>query len=225
MGISLQKAIHASQVLADDIEFQIHDSTWLDGMEIGVLEGVGNNANLKGILCGATHGKAHTVHGNASLVHRKIASSHHIRRSLVLERELETALLILHLGTYRRLIHMTLHDVPVKTTVHLHGTFHIHLISHAEQAEIGAFESFAHGRHRIAPVLYAHHREANSIVSHALVDGQLIHERTLQSEMNILLVLPYGNHLCGFFYNTRKHVNDLMNLTAKVVQIRPITKK
>ena len=52
---------HAGNVFADDVEFEVDGCSYLNGMEIGVVVGVWDNANLEGVGCGIADGEADAV--------------------------------------------------------------------------------------------------------------------------------------------------------------------
>ena len=70
---ALQKAVHTSQVLANDIKLYVHNRTGLDIVEVGILESIGNDAHLEGILRGAAYRQTDTIHGYTTLIYSKIA--------------------------------------------------------------------------------------------------------------------------------------------------------
>ena len=68
---------HAADVLADDVELQIDDGSGLDISEIGVLVGVGDDANryiaFVALHIGLADREAHAVNGDGPFVHAVIA--------------------------------------------------------------------------------------------------------------------------------------------------------
>ena len=172
----LEQAVHACQILAYDVELEVHHGAYLEVVEVGVLEGVGNDAYLEGVFRGAAYGEGDAIDGDAALVHAEVAAAHHVLAALVLEGELPGALLVVDGNATGRLVDMPLHYVAVQAAVHEHGTLHIDLVAHGEQTYIGALQSLAHGGDGVGAVLKAHHGEADAVVRHALVNTQLLYE-------------------------------------------------
>ena len=50
-------------------------------------------------------------------------------------------------------IHMSLHNMTVQPPVHHHAAFHIHFISHFQQADVGTLYRFFHGGNRVRSIL------------------------------------------------------------------------
>ena len=73
------KLHHSAQILAYNIKFYIDHATNLYCMEIGMLESIRNDCDLKSILCRITYSKAYTIHSHRTLVNRKIATFSHFR--------------------------------------------------------------------------------------------------------------------------------------------------
>ena len=199
-------------VLADDVELYVDHRTGFDGMEVRVIEGVRDDADLEGIACGTAYGEAYAVDRHAAFVHGKVSVPNHFLCALVLEGVLVAALLVLHGDAGGCLIHMSLNNVSVQAAVHQHGTFHVHLVAHLEQAEVAAFQRLTHGCDGVGrdpPTPFrgrkTHDSEANAIVSNALVDAQLLYKWAGQGQVDVVLLVFYGNNACHTFYDTGKH--------------------
>ena len=48
--------LQAGNILADDVEFQIDDGTYLDVLKIGVFHRVGDDGHLEGVAGGVADG-------------------------------------------------------------------------------------------------------------------------------------------------------------------------
>ncbi len=167
--------------------------------------GVGDNAHLKRVGGGATNGKADAIDRDASLVNGEVAVPHHLLRTLVTEGVLVAALLVLDIDTSGGLVDVALHDVPVQAAVHLHGALHVDLIAHAKQAEVAAFERLAHGGDGIGVSFFAHHGEADAVVSHTLVDAEFLGKRATEGEVDVVLVVFDSHYSRHRFYYSGKH--------------------
>ena len=117
-----------------------------------------------------------------------------------------------------RLIDMALHDMSVQTSTHLHRAFDVHLIADFQQAEVRALEGLAHGSHRVGVILDAYHGEADAIMRNALINLQLVGERTTQGKMQVILLSFNGYDNGHAFYNSGKHNLGYLLTCAKVLQ-------
>ena len=168
-------------------------------MEVGILEGIGNDAHLEGILRGAAYSQADTINGYTTLVDSKIAVRDHLAVTFVFKSELETTLLILYSQTSGSLVYMALHDMAVKASVHLHTTLYIYLVTYLQKTQIATLQGLAHSGNHIGIILDAYHRQADSVMSHTLVNTQLSSKGAAEGEMYIILVVLDINHTCHCF--------------------------
>ena len=205
--LSFVKTLEPRNVLAENVELDVHDASNLDVAEVGVLESVGDDGHLESVLRRVANRERHAIHRHAALVDGEIPAPSHRLVVGVLESEIGAAVGIFHVNAGRRHVHMPLHDVPVEPPVHQHRALHVHLVAHAKPAQVRALQRFLHRRHRVGVARNVHHRQADTVVSHALVDGKLTYKRTTQREIYILLVVLDAHDRRKFFNNTRKH-ND-----------------
>ena len=168
--------MHSCQVLPDDVELDVDNRAGLDGVEIRVVEGVGNDADLESVFRGAANGKAHAIDCHAALIDGEVAVLDHFLCALVLERVLMAALLVFDGDADSRLVNVSLHDMSVKAAIHQHRAFHIHLIAHFQEAEVAALQCLSHSGDSIGVTLKAYYGEADTVVGYALVDAQLLDE-------------------------------------------------
>ena len=198
-GIS-GKLHHAAEIFADDVELEVDYGIDADVVEIGIVEGVGNDAHLELVVGGATYSEADTIDSDATLVDRDISPACHLRVSLIAEAEDIAALLVLDTDAASCGVDMTLNDVAVEPSVHHHGTLHIHLVTHLEKPQITALESLAHSGYSVGIVNNAYNSEAHAVMRHALVYLQLPDKGASEGEMKVVEFLFYGHHAGGFFY-------------------------
>ena len=75
------------------------------------------------------------------------------------------AIHLLDIGAHGRLVHVSLNDVAVEASLDEHGTLHIHLIAHLEQAQIAAVQRLLDCRHRVGAVTrQLNHRQAHAVM-------------------------------------------------------------
>src|SRR5699024_3133654 len=103
-------------VLAHDVEFEIHDRSHTDAAEIGVLVRIRDDRNAETARLRVADREAHAVHGYGSLLHG--AQSAALR--FVLEGEIPASAGILHGGADCRLVHVALNDMTVEQRIGFH---------------------------------------------------------------------------------------------------------
>ena len=212
------QVVHPCQVFPDDVELDVDDGSFLDGVEVSVVEGVGDDADLEGVGCGTTYGKAHAVDGHASLIDGEIAVLHHLLRALVFEGVLVAALLVFHSDASGGLVNVPLHNMPIKAAVHQHRALHIHLVAHLEQSEVAALQSLAHSGDGICVAFDAHDCQANAVVGDTLVDAKFLHEGTGQSQMDVVLFMFNGDHSRHTFNYSGKHMSCRLSFQGTNLQ-------
>ena len=112
-----------------------------------------NDGNLESILRRVTNGQTHTVHRNRAFVHRDVTALCHFLVKRISESKIPAPFGILYIHTFGSLIHMSLHNMTVQPPVHHHAAFHIHFISHFQQADVGTLYRFFHGGNRVRSIL------------------------------------------------------------------------
>ena len=128
--------VNPADILANDVKLDVHTASHLEGMEVGVLVGVGDDGHLEGIVRRVAHRQAHPVHRHRTLVHGQVSATRHLSVKRIFEGEVPASLRIVDGNALCRLVHMALHDVSVQPSVHHHRALHIHLVAHAEQPQV-----------------------------------------------------------------------------------------
>ncbi len=218
MNLLILKFVHSRNVFPDDVELDVDDGSFFDGMEVGVVEGVGDDADLEGVGCGTTYGEAHAVDGHASLIDGEIAVLDHLLRALVFEGVLMAALLILDGNANCSLVNVSLHDMAVKSAVHQHRALHVHFVAHLEQSEVAALQSLAHSGDGICVAFEAHDCQANAVVGDALVDAKFLNEGTGEGQMYIILFMLDGDHSRHTFNYSGKHMSCRLSFQGTNLQ-------
>lgn len=121
-----------ADVFADNVEFEVHYTAFLDLVEIGMLVGVGNDRHLETVVLRVAYGEAYPVHGNRSFLYGHIAFGSHFGIEVVGEGIVSASVDKIYFCAAGCLVHMALHDVSVEAAVHEHATFEIHFVSDRE---------------------------------------------------------------------------------------------
>ena len=218
MNLLILKFVHSRNVFPNDVELDVDDGSLLDGVEVGVVEGVGDDADLEGVGCGTTYGEAHAVDGHASLIDGEIAVLDHLLRALVFEGVLVATLLVFHSDASGGLVNVPLHDMPIKAAVHQHRALHIHFVAHLEQSEVAALQSLAHSGYGICVAFDVHNCQANAVVGDALVDAKFLYEGAGQSQMDVVLFMFNGDHSRHTFNYSGKHMSCRLSFQGTNLQ-------
>ena len=124
------------EVLAYDVELDIHHCTRLNLAEVGVIVSIGYDGYLERIVGGITYGKAHAIDCNRTLIDSEVTTLRHLAIELILKGIVPTTVGLYYLATTRCLIDMALYNVTIKTTIHHHTTLKIYQVANLEQAQV-----------------------------------------------------------------------------------------
>ena len=75
---------HAAQVFADDVEFQIYHTSYVQRVEISMFEGIWDDRYLERVLHRVTYGQAHPVDGYRAFVYGKVSAFRHFGLEIIL---------------------------------------------------------------------------------------------------------------------------------------------
>ncbi len=169
-------------------------------MKVGMFMSIRNYCYLKTILCRIAYSKTDSIDRYRAFINSKVTSTSHLLVECIVERIVPTTLGILYLKARCRLVHMSLHDMTVKATIHHHATLHIHSVTHIKKAKIGTFDGLFHSSYRISTILQTNHGKAYAIMRYTLVYLQLIYKATFKRQMQILLLLDNAYNCGALFY-------------------------
>ena len=106
----LQKAVHAGEVLAEDVELDVDYGADRNILEVGVLVGIGDDAHgyiaLSVFDIGFAHSETDTVDADRTLVHTEVATLYHLPVGVVLKTIVPTAVRLTHLYATCGLVHV-----------------------------------------------------------------------------------------------------------------------
>ena len=164
----------ATDVLADDVKFEVHHTALDNLVEIGMLMGIGYDGHLETAGLRIAHGEAHAVDRNGTFLDRRVTLAHHFGRGVIYKGIIPTAVDLFDTGATGGAIDMSLHDVSVETTVHEHTAFEVHLVADLQPTQITPVEGLLYGGHRVGIAFDAYHGQAHTVMCHALVYFQLL---------------------------------------------------
>lgn len=192
-GTSVGEMGETAYNLAENVKFEVNACSGLDGVEVSMLEGVGNDVYLKRVVGRVAHGKAHTIDGDRTLIDREVAVACHFSVKRIFKRVGVAAFGIVDACADGGFVNMALYDVTVQTGIDGEGTLHVDFTAHGEVAQIGAFEGFFHRRRGICVARYGGNGEAHAVVCQTFGGFEFVSEGTLHGENYILSVVFNGN--------------------------------
>ena len=83
----LFKTLETSDVLTENIKLDVHNCSHFDIAEVGVLSGIRDDGDSKGVVGRLAYGERNTIHGYAAFIDGKIALASHLLVELKLEGE------------------------------------------------------------------------------------------------------------------------------------------
>ena len=109
----------ARHILPQNVKFEINDRAFFYIVEVGVLIGIRNDADLKSIVRRAANGQTNAIDRDAAFLYGKIALQSLRAISLVGKGENIAAIDVLHLLANGCCIHVALHDVSASSALRL----------------------------------------------------------------------------------------------------------
>ena len=124
--------IETGNVFAQDVKLQIDNGAHLNILEVGVLQGIGNDGYLECVICGIAYRERYAVDGDRTLVNGEIATKCHFLVLGILEGEVGRTIGIFFLDAGGCLVYVALNDVAVQSTIHNHRALDIDFVAHLE---------------------------------------------------------------------------------------------
>src|SRR5581483_1833810 len=121
-------------------EFQIDGASGIDGLDIGMLEGVGDDGDVEFRSFHVEDSEADAVEADGTFFNDEVAELFG-----EFEAELPGAIRFFSVGAGSGGIDMTLDDVAVETAVHREAAFKIYKVAGGPGAQVGLFERFVDG--------------------------------------------------------------------------------
>ena len=171
-----RQAVQSCDIFPKDVELKVDDRPDGDIRKVRVRSCIGNDGYLETIGSRFTDGERDPVDSDGTLINSEVSALHHFTVVRVFESEIGASVCIFHVDAFCSLVHVSLYDVAVQPAVHEHRPFDVHAVSYLKQPEVGPFEGFFHGSHRIGVVLDAYDGEADTVMGNTLVDFQFIGE-------------------------------------------------
>ena len=167
-------------IFPDHIEFQVDFCVGGDGLDIGMLEGIGDDGDVKAVLFDVKNSEADAIEADGAFFDHEVA-----KFLWEFEAEFPTALEFLSFCAGGGGIDVTLDDMAVEPAVHDHTAFQVDEVPGLPGIEAGLLEGFFDGGHSVGIGQYFFDREAGAVMGDALVDLKFGGEGGLDPECSI----------------------------------------
>jgi len=131
-------------VFSDQIEFQIDGGSGDDGLDIGMLESIGDDGDVKAVFFDVKDGKAYAIEGDGAFFDHEVAE---FPREF--EAEDPAAVVFFHLGAGGGCVDVTLDDMAVEAAVEGHAAFEVDERAFLPGMEVAFSEGFIDGGHAV----------------------------------------------------------------------------
>lgn len=177
-GMGSGEVGEAGDVFADDVELKVDHGADFDVAEVGVGQGIGDDGHGEAVRPGVADGERNAIDRDGAFFDGEVASLHELAGHFVGKGELYGAVELAALDAAGGAVNMALHYVSVEAFVHHHGALKVDAVAGAQEAEVGAAESFFDGGDGVGRLLGQERGdgEAHSVVGHGLVDFEVVGE-------------------------------------------------
>jgi len=159
------QTLYPADIFTNDIELHVHQTAWLDGLDIGMFESIRDNGHVKPGFFNIEDREADAIQADGALFYHEMAEFFG-----KFEAEFPTAVELRPVGADARGIYMTLDDMAVKATIHWQTSFQVDEVTGLPAFEVGFFQGLFDGRDPVGAIHYFLYRETDAVVGYALVD-------------------------------------------------------
>ena len=121
---------HSAEIFADDVELNVHHCALANKVEVGVVEGVGDDCHAERVALGVAYGEAHAVDCHRAFLNGDVPLPRHLGGDVVTETENVASVGLDHLLANGGSIYVPLNNMSVKTSVEAHAALDIHFVAH-----------------------------------------------------------------------------------------------
>ena len=204
--MTIENCCIARHVFAEDVKLEVDDGADLDVFEVGILLGVGDDADgdvaFAALYIRFAGGEADAVDGDGAFVHAEISAGDHLFGGVVFKAVVPASIGFVGVNTNGFLIDVSLDDMSVETSSHEHGTLDVDIIADLEEIEIGETQGFLHRGDGIEVTFDLYDREADAVMGDRLIDSQRFAKGVAKREMFIRLLGLNLHDLSHSFYNS-----------------------
>ena len=165
----LRGLYHPGNVFSYHVEFEVVVGAGDDGLDIGVVEGIGDNGDIEFRFFDIKNSEAGAVEADGAFFDDEVAEFFGEFEAIF-----PAAVEVAAFETNGGGVDVPLDDVPVEATVHHEASFEVDEASGLPVAEIGLFKGLFYGCDAVEVVLYFFDSKANAVMGYALVNGQLL---------------------------------------------------
>ena len=164
-------------VFPDHIEFQVDSGSGDNGLDIGMLESIGDDGDVKAVFFDVKDGKAGAVEGDGAFFDHEVA-----KFPGVFEAKVPAAVVFFDVGAGGRRVDVTLDDMSVQAAVEGHAAFEVDECAFLPGIEVAFSQRFIDGGYPVGVFPYFLHGKADAVVGNALIDLEFGGEGGLDPE-------------------------------------------
>jgi hypothetical protein len=187
-------------IFPDHIEFQVDGRTGRYGSDVGMLEGVGDDGDVKTVSFDVEDGEAGAVEADGAFFDDEVAVF-----SWEFEAEFPAAFEFVAFQTDGGGVDVTLDDMAVEPAIHDHAAFEVDEDAGLPGIEVGLLEGLFDGGHAVGVIFYFLDSEAGAVMGDALVDLQFRGEGGLDPESPVAARGFDGSYRAEGFDNSGEH--------------------
>ena len=121
---------HSAEIFADDVELNVHHCALANKVEVGVIEGVGNDCDAESVGLGVAYSEAYTIDRYRTFLDGNIALACHRWVDVIAETEDMASVGFFHTDANGGGIYVALDNVPVKTPIDAHTSFDVYFVAY-----------------------------------------------------------------------------------------------
>ncbi len=163
------RSCQSGHVFSDHIELEVYDAARVYGLDIRVVEGIGDDGDIEPGLLHIEDGEADAIEANGAFFDDELGEF-----LGEFETEFPAAVEVFAVEAGGGRIDMSLDDVSIEAAVHDQASFEVDEIAWLPLAEVGLFEGFFDGGDAVEVVLLFFYREADAVMGNALVDFEFV---------------------------------------------------
>jgi hypothetical protein len=167
----------AGYIFPDQIEFEVDDGPWHYGLDVGMLEGVGDDGDIEVGFLYVKDGQAGAVERDGAFFDNEVAEFFG-----ELESVLPAAVERLSFGAGGGSVYMALDDMAIEAAVEGHAAFEVDEVIGLPGVKVGFIQGLEDGGYAVGIVPGFFYGQADAVVGDALVDLQLGREGGLDPE-------------------------------------------
>ena len=193
--------MHSGDVFPDHVKFQVDEASRVDGLDIGMFEGVRDDRDVEFRLFYVEDGEADAVEADGAFFDNEGAEF-----LWEFEPEFPGAVEVFAVDAGGGGVYVALDDVAVEAAVHQEASFQVDEVAWLPVGQVGLFQGLLDGGYAVEAVCAFFHCEADAVMGNALVNFEFVGDRGGDPECLVGSVGLDGDDFAEGFYYTGKHM-------------------